>query len=283
MDSRSILVIALLWLIVVAVVLLLFVWPRYRRRKLDATPFPHEWLLLLRENLTIYRGMWPDQQAQLRRLIMRFLADKKFVGCAGQVIDDNVRITIAAHASLLLLNRPTNEYHDLNYILVYPTDFLVRREERDESGLVSEGAHALSGESWDNGKVILAWESVVAGIRNFGDGDNVVLHEFAHQLDHESGITNGAPILGQNQSYDTWSSVLADEYAALCQACDENRQTLIDPYGATNPAEFFAVVTETFYERAHELAHHHPALFEQLQAYFRVDPREWQPNPYQES
>src|SRR5690606_16521383 len=201
---------------------------------LDATPFPREWLLILRGNLTIYRGMWPDQQAQLRRLIIRFLADKKFVGCAGQVIDDKVRITIAAHACLLLLNRATNEYHDLNYILVYPTDFLVRREERDEAGLVSEGAHALSGESWENGKVILAWESVEAGIRNFGDGDNVVLHEFAHQLDHESGITNGAPILGHNQSYDTWSRVLADEYAALCQACDEHRQTLIDPYGATN-------------------------------------------------
>lgn len=283
MDSRSILIIALLWLVVVVVILAVFVWPRYRRKKLDSTPFPREWLLILRNNLTIYRGMWPDQQAQLRRLIVRFLADKKFVGCAGQIIDDEVRVTIAAHASLLLLNRPTNEYQDLHYILVYPSDFLVRHQERDEAGLVSEGAHALSGESWSNGKVILAWESVKNGIRSFGDGDNVVLHEFAHQLDHESGITNGAPILSRNQTYATWSRVLSEEFATLRKACDENRETLIDPYGATNPAEFFAVVTETFYERAHELDHYHHELFEQFQAYFRVDPREWQPNPYQES
>src|SRR5690606_9648551 len=249
MDSRSILVIALLWLIVVAVVLLLFVRPYYRRRKVDATPFPREWLLLLRDNLTIYRGMWPNQQAQLRRLIMRFLADKKFVGCAGQVIDDEVRITIAAHACLLLLNRPTNEYEDLRYILVYPSHFLVEREEHDEAGLVSNAAHTLSGESWSTGKVILAWESVQHGISSFGDGDNVILHEFAHQLDHESGITNGAPILSRNQTYATWSRVMSEEFAALRKACDENRETLIDPYGATDPAEFFAVVTETFHER----------------------------------
>jgi hypothetical protein len=276
MDLRSTLIVLALWLIAAAVAWRLFVYPRWRRRQLDATPFPAAWLAILRRNLPVYRAMWPDQQKQLRQLVLRFLDSKTFVGCGGQQIDDEVRVTIAAHACLLLLNRPSHEYQDLRYILVYPSGFVVDHDTVDEAGVVSEEEHDLVGESWENGKVILAWDSVQHSVRNFGDGENVVLHEFAHQLDHESGLTNGAPLLYQRGSYTRWAEVFSEEFERLRQDSEEERQTLIDQYGATNPAEFFAVVTETFYEQPHDLAREHAALFEQLKAYYRVDPREWQ-------
>jgi MtfA peptidase len=276
MDQRSILILIGLWLIVVAVAARLFIYPRWRRKRLDASPFPAPWLSILRRNLPVYRAMWPDQQKQLRQLIVRFLDSKTFIGCAGQQITDEVRVTIAAHACLLLLNRPTHEYQALRSVLVYPSGFVVDRDDVDEAGVVSEDEHFLIGESWENGKVILAWDSVQHSVRNFADGENVVLHEFAHQLDHESGLTNGAPLLYQRGSYTRWAEVFSEEFERLRQDSDEERRTLIDEYGATNPAEFFAVVTETFYEQPHALAQQHAALFEQLKSYYRVDPREWQ-------
>ncbi|MDP1932739.1 MAG: zinc-dependent peptidase [Gammaproteobacteria bacterium] len=279
MTLQPIFILIALWSIVVAVTLFLFVYPRYRRRKLDTTPFPPAWLTILRRNLSVYKSMWPDQQEQLRKLIVRFLRGKDFVGCAGQEINDEIRVTIAAQACLLLLNRPSHEYQDLRTILVYPSGFMVNRDHHDEFGLVTEQKRFLSGESWSNGKVILAWDSVERGIRNFRDGENVVLHEFAHQLDHESGITNGAPLLYSKGSYSKWARIFSEEFSALQKASDEERATLIDQYGATDPAEFFAVVTETFYERPHEMAHEHAELFEELKAYYRVDPREWQHKP----
>jgi hypothetical protein len=268
-----------LWLIVVAVVLLLFIYPRYRRKKIDTSPFPASWLKILRRSLPIYKTMWPDQQQQLRQLIKRFVDTKDFVGCAGQRIDDEVRVTIAAHACLLLLNRPSHEYQELRSVLVYPSTFKVKHDKHDEFGLVTAGEHFLIGESWSNGKVILAWDSVQQSVSNFADGQNVVLHEFAHQLDHESGTTNGAPLLYNKGAYGDWSRIFSDEFTHLQQASAAQQQTLIDAYGASNPAEFFAVVTETFYERPHALAARHAELFEALKFYYRVDPREWQRAP----
>lgn len=279
MPAQTILTLIVLWLIVVAAALLLFAYPRYRRRRLDATPFPAPWLAILRRNLSVYKAMWPDQQEQLRKLIVRFLHSKNFVGCAGQQITDEIRVTIAAHACLLLLNRPSHEYQDLSTILVYPSGFVVSHDHHDDAGIVSERVDYLAGESWENGKVILAWDSVEHGIRNFSDGTNVVLHEFAHQLDHESGVTNGAPLLYSKGAYRNWAEVFSAEFSQLQRASHDDRETLIDQYGASDPAEFFAVVTETFYERPHELAQQHEALFEELKSYYRVDPREWQPQP----
>ena len=276
MDLKSIITLIILWLLVVAVAAALFVYPRYRRKKVDESPFPAPWLQILRRSLPIYKTMWPDQQRELRQLIKRFVDNKQFVGCAGQAIDDEVRITIAANACLLLLNRPSHEYHDLRAILVYPSGFKVNHDKYDEFGLVTHGEHFLIGESWSNGKVVLAWDSVQQSVRNFADGHNVVLHEFAHQLDHESGITNGAPLLYNKGAYGDWARIFSTEFQQLQHLSDSHHKTLIDAYGASNPAEFFAVVTETFYERPHDLAARHAELFDELKAYYRVDPREWQ-------
>ena len=262
-------------LLLVVAAIAYFAWPHYTLRKALAEPFPQEWRRVLMHNLPVYRRMPTDLQLQLKQRIKQFLHEKHFTGCAGLTVTDEMRVTIAACACLLLLNRKTGVYPGLRYILVYPEAFMVERDAVDETGMAGTHKHGLLGESWDNGKVILSWADVIRGSRDEADGNNVALHEFAHQLDHESGATNGAPLLGSAASYKRWARVLTAEFEALQRAAYQGDETLLDYYGATEPAEFFAVVTEVFFERPQELAQRHPALFEQLQGYFRVNPGEW--------
>lgn len=271
MPDLGLLVLIVIALIAVAV----FAWPRYKLRKVLAEPFPDEWRRILARNLPVYRRMPTDLQLQLKQRIKQFVHEKHFAGCAGLEMNDEMRITIAASACLLLLNRKTSVYPGLKYILVYPNAFLVAREGVDESGLAAVHHRSLLGESWSNGKVILSWEDVIRGTRDSVDGANVALHEFAHQLDHESGSTNGAPFLGSASGYRRWARVLTAEFESLQRAAYNGDQTLLDHYGATEPAEFFAVVTETFFEQPQALKEQHAALYGQLQGYFRVDPTDW--------
>jgi Mlc titration factor MtfA (ptsG expression regulator) len=214
-------------------------------------------------------------QNELKGLILVFLHDKRFVGCGGQEIDDEIRVTVAAQACLLLLNRANGVYPELRTVLVYPTTFIVRREVEDEFGLVSTDHAELLGESWGEGKVVLAWDSVDQGVRDPNDGYNVVLHEFAHQLDHETGATNGVPLLNTPGAYRSWARVLSGEFEALQLQAIHGQETLMDDYGATNPAEFFAVATETFFERPNEMRAGHAELFQELVNFYQVDPSEW--------
>lgn len=262
----------LLLVIVVFSALYLFFWPRYRRRMIMRESFPREWQDVLERRLTIYSKLPPPLQSQLRDLIKVFIRDKSFVGCAGLEVTEEIKVVIASQACLLLLNHPSFEYPELRAIYVYPSAFRATREVRDELGLVSTQSRDLLGESWDTGKVVLAWDDVDKGIRNFSDGYNVVLHEFAHQLDHESGATNGAPLLYTRAAYKSWAYVLGREFEKLQSSRGNN---IIDDYGATDPAEFFAVATETFFEEPAKLYEHHRELFEQLRDYYRLDPREW--------
>lgn len=262
--------------IVAAAGLYLFFWPRLRRRLILSRPFPEAWLAILREKLPFYTHLPPDQQTRLQQHIQLFLDDKHFVGCAGLAVTDVMRVTVAAQACLLLLNRPSREYSDCRSIYIYPSPFKATRDVRDELGLVSRQSHGLLGESWSDGKVILAWDSVEDGVRDFTDGHNVVLHEFAHQLDHESGATNGAPLLYTRAAYKSWARVFSAEFEQLQQRAGQ--ASIIDHYGATNPAEFFAVATETFFEEPVKLYRHHRELYQQLADYYRLDPRQWQDN-----
>ncbi len=179
----------------IAVALLL---PHYRLKKALNAPFPDEWVEIVERNIAVYPKLPMDLRVQLRQLIKQFLHQKHFSGAGGLEINDEIRVTIAAEACMLLVNRKTNVYPSLRYIIVYPAAFVVDRPQGGADGIVSEGRKGLLGESWSNGKVILAWDNVLHGSRNFVDGQNVVLHEFAHQLDSESGSTNGAPILAGN-------------------------------------------------------------------------------------
>jgi MtfA peptidase len=270
----------LIWIpLILTAVALAFAWPGLRLRRQLARPIAPAWLAILEANLPVYGRMSGELQLQLQKRVQQFLIEKKFVACAGMEITDEVRVTIAGQACLLLLNRPTRVYPDLHAVLVYPTAFLVPRNQVDEAGVVTEQRQDLLGESWGDGRVVLSWDHVVRGARDWTDGQNVVLHEFAHQLDSESGSNNGAPYLGSKDSYRTWSEVLARDFANLRRDAMVGQHSVMDHYGATNPAEFFAVATETFFEKPYQMADYHEALFTELRKYYRVDPRAWQAPP----
>lgn len=253
--------------------------PRWRLKRALAQPMPAAFIAILRRNVALYPRMAAPLQQQLHKLVQQFLHQKKFIGCEGQDIDDEVRVTIAGQACLLLLNRPSRVYPGLDTVLVYPSAFLVPRNQVDAAGVVTETRQDLLGESWGDGRVVLSWDHVLRGAHDGNDGQNVVLHEFAHQLDSESGSNNGAPYLGSRESYRSWSAVLSRDFAALRSDALYRQPSVLDHYGATSPAEFFAVATETFFEKPYQLAERHPALFTELGKYYRVDPRDWHDAP----
>ncbi len=262
-------------LVMAAIALALWI-PRFRLRRALAASFPEEWVGILEHNIGIYPNLPMPLRIQLRQLIKQFLYQKHFSGAGGLQVTDEMRVTIAAQACMLQLNRDSGLYSRLKYIVVYPSAFVVTRDEWDESGVVSRGRKGMLGESWQSGKVILAWDNVLHGARNFVDGRNVVLHEFAHQLDSETGSADGAPLLAGASSYRSWAGTLSGEFADLQNDARYGKKSLLDHYGATNPAEFFAVATETFFEKPRQMEEHHRELFEVLRSYYRIDPAEWQ-------
>lgn len=268
----------LLGAVILGVVLALWI-PRLRLKKAIDAPFPEEWVAVLEENIQVYRQLPMPLRLQLRKLIKQFLHQKHFTGAGGLEMTDEIRVTIAAEACMLILNRNSRVYPGLRYIIVYPTTFIVERGNANPAGVVDLGRRTLLGESWQAGKVILAWDSVKHGASNFLDGQNVVLHEFAHQLDSETGDANGAPLLGGAASYNIWAKVLSGEFEKLQADNRRGKKSHMDHYGATNPAEFFAVATETFFEKPRQMARDHVELFETLRSYYRIDPRDWQAWP----
>jgi len=266
-----------IFLILVLAGIVLALWiPRYWLERAVTRPFPPDWVKILERNIGVYPNLPMPLRLQLRKLILHFLHQKHFSGAGGLVLTDEMRITVAAQACMLQLNRNNGLYPRLKYIIMYPSAFVVTRRETDRAGVVSHGRRGMLGESWQSGKVILAWDNVMHGARNFVDGSNVVLHEFTHQLDSETGSTDGAPLLAGKSSYRSWASALSGEFVDLQKDARFGRRSLMDHYGATNPAEFFAVVTETFFEKPRRMAKHHQELFEVLKSYYRVDPRDWQ-------
>ena len=250
-----------------------------RRRRLRAAPFPPAWRAILRRRVPACLLLPPPRRRELVQLVQVFVAEKVFVGCAGQEVDDEVRVTVAAQACLLLLGRRPRYFPGLRTVLVYPGAFVVEKLRPEPSGVLQETRQVLSGESWSLGQVVLSWDDVLQGAADPTDGRNVVIHEFAHQLDQEKGFANGAPLLPTRARYERWSRVLGEEFARLRARLAYGELSaeppLLDAYGATDPAEFFAVACEAFFERPARLAAEHPALYRELAAFYRVDPRSW--------
>lgn len=244
-----------------------------RRKRLRAQPFPAAWRQILRQHVPQFRLLPPALQQQLRGHIQVFVAEKDFIGCQGQAITDEVRVTIAAQACLLMLNRTPDYFPRLRQVLVYPGAFLVERLRAEPSGVLQETRQALSGESWTLGQVILSWEDVLEGAAIVDDGRNVVIHEFAHQLDQQKGFANGAPVRGDRSR--EWPEILGREFAQLQADSILQQASLFSHYGATSPAEFFAVVSEAFFEQPQRFAAEHPALYGELARLYRVDPASW--------
>jgi len=226
----------------------------------------------LERNVPFYVRLTAADREELRGHIQVFLAEKRFEGGGSLSITEEIRVTIAAHACILLLHRRTDYYPGLYTIIVYPSAYVVPRTERDPSGIMAETIEARLGESWTRGTVVLSWDAVKAATSDINDCHNVVMHEFAHQLDGEDGEVKGAPILPDRSMYVTWARVLGSEYERLRRDSAHGRPTILDRYGATNPGEFFAVATECFFTRSRSLRRRHPELYDELKAYYRQDP-----------
>jgi Mlc titration factor MtfA (ptsG expression regulator) len=251
----------------------MFGWLKRRRREAARRgAFPAEWRAIIEKNVPYVAGLPLEDRQELLGHVQIFLAEKRFEGCGGLSITDEIRVTIAAQACVLLLHRQTDYYPRLVSILVYPSTYLVPGGRPSASGLPDETPQARLGESWSRDVVVLAWDSVVSGASDIHDGHNVVLHEFAHQLDQEDGVGDGAPILPRRSMYLAWTRVLGHDFDQLVRDTQRHHRSLIDGYGATNPAEFFAVVTETFFEKPRQLRTKYPELYLQLQQFYRQDP-----------
>jgi Mlc titration factor MtfA (ptsG expression regulator) len=243
-----------------------------RRARTRAKPFPAAWRRILRRHVPIAARLPFDLQSRLKRHIQVFIAEKPFIGCQGQIVTDDVRVTIAAQACLLLLGYERPDYYPgLRQILVYPDAFAVSRERPLGAGLVQEQRQTLSGESWSQGQVILSWADVVAGAADPTDGRNVGLHEFAHQIDQDTGLADGRPWRPTASKRRRWAAVMDDAFRRV----QSEPSSVIDGYGASDPAEFFAVVTEAFFERPADLAAEAPSVYRELVDLFRVSPMEW--------
>jgi Mlc titration factor MtfA (ptsG expression regulator) len=250
-------------------------WIERRRARLRARPFPAAWREILRRRVPYVRALPVDLQLQLKQHMQVFLAEKPIIGCAGLVVTDEMRVTIAAQACLLILNRASGYYPKLRQILLYPAAFVVDRVHAGDGGVQHERRQALSGESWSRGQVILSWEDTAEGAAIPDDGRNVVIHEFAHQLDQQEGNANGAPALPTRERRAAWARVMGDEFARLQQQLASGVPSLISAYGATDPAEFFAVISEVFFEQPQRLAAEHPGLFDELGRFYRINPLSW--------
>jgi MtfA peptidase len=243
-----------------------------KRARLRAQPFPAAWRRILRRRVPIVARLPAELQLRLKRHIQVFIAEKPFIGCQGRAITDEVRVTVAAQACLLLLGHARSDYFPrLRQVLVYPDAFVVNREQAVGDGLVQAQRQTMAGESWSHGVVVLSWAEALAGAADAGDGRNVVLHEFAHQIDQDSGVADGRPWRPSAAQRSRWAAVMGAAFERL----RHEPSALIDAYGATDPAEFFAVVTEVFFERPAELADEAPAVYRELARLYGTNPMAW--------
>jgi len=257
-------------------------WKQRRRAKLKSAPLPPAWKQILAERFPLYARLPEADRRELEGHLQVFLAEKNFEGCGGLEMTEEIKVCVAAQACLLLLHRDTDYYPALRSVLVYPSTYFAQSARHVGSGVMEEFVDARLGEAWPQGAVVLAWDAVRRGTSDPGDGHNVVLHEFAHQLDFEDGRADGAPVLGaegppsaRRNRYAAWARVLGAEFAALRASVATGQETVLREYGATNPAEFFAVATESFFDRPRIMRDKHPALYEELKGFYRQDPAGW--------
>jgi MtfA peptidase len=245
-------------------------WKRRRRRRLLASPFPREWLAHLERNVVHYRYLSAEEQSRLRDDLRVFVAEKNWEGCGGLRMTDEIRVTVAAHACLLTLGLSPDLFERVQSVLVYPSGYRAP-ESVDRLGLVDQDGEARLGEAHYRGPVVLSWDEVRHDGRHPERGQNLVFHEFAHQLDMLSGAVDGTPPLESEDLSRRWREVMGEEFRRLATASPWEA-TLLDSYGATNPAEFFAVATECFFDRPADMERYHRRLYDLLREFYRQDP-----------
>jgi Mlc titration factor MtfA (ptsG expression regulator) len=240
---------------------------RLRRARIPA----HHWQQCVAQ-LPVLSHLSRQELLRLRELASLFLHEKTFIGAGGLQVDDAMRVVIAAQACLLVLNLGLDWYDGWHEVIVYPDTFVVEHQERDVAGVVHATRRALGGESWGRGPLILSWADAQPGAHPHGAGSNVVLHEFAHKLDMLTGAANGMPPLHRDMLREAWTQALSQAYANFYQEVERHHHTRIDPYAAESPAEFFAVLSEVFFEAPQRLYQLYPAVYVQLSLFYRQDP-----------
>ena len=242
-----------------------------RRKRLRAMPLPEASWDIIDRNVPMIREMDAVDRKELGAIVQVLLHEKTFEGCGGLEITDEIRLTILAQAAVLLMHRETGYYPTLKTILVYPSAYYAPQSNVLPDGTVAEQPQLRLGESWYRGSLVLAWDNVQSSAWNHDDGRNVTLHEFAHQLDGVATGMDGAPKLPDRARYRSWARVLGEEYETLIDKLHRGHKSKIDSYGATNPPEFFAVVTEMFFEKPGTMRRHYPELYEELAAFYQQD------------
>jgi Mlc titration factor MtfA (ptsG expression regulator) len=250
--------------------MLMAFFKRRRRRQWLREPFPREWRPWI-ERLPFFAALTGTEQQRLREIVVVLVREKRWEGCGGLELTDEVKVTIAGQAALLILHVEHDYFRRAKTILVYPSTFVNPAERSGPGGTVVEGTATL-GEAWHAGPVILAWDAARQGVANREDGHNLVLHEFAHKLDLNDHVADGTPPLESRRQYEAWTAIMTAEYERLVTAAQAGRATLLDHYGATNPAEFFAVATECFFERPRPMRQRHADLYQLLCDYYKQDP-----------
>lgn len=251
----------------------LFLHRRLKRRRLLRKPFPRDWEQTLQARMALYRRLPESLRARLRDDIRILLDEVAFYGCAGMTLTGPVKVLTAAHAALLVSGLNVNWFHNLKTVLIYPGAYRARQAIDD--GLVySEAADDRLGESWEEGRVILAWDTLEQEAADPGSRSNVALHEFCHQLDQLDGEADGAPPLGSTEQAQRWQRVFEAAWKRLQHS---NGDSVIDDYGAEEPAEFFAVATEAFFLCPKRLSQDEPELYQCLENFYRVSPASWAP------
>lgn len=269
-----------LFMILILLALAVIIWggQRYikkaRRKRLFKTPLSPEHIAIIESNVPLYTRLPKELRDPLQGCINYFLDEKVFVGCEGLEITDEIRLVIAANACVMLVKKEKKYFPGFETILVYPDTYMAREVSYDGLVEVHEDS-TRAGESWYRGPIVLSLADVVRGSSNEQDGHNVVLHEFAHKLDEESGIVDGLPVLRESAHYKEWAEVLTREYDEFIDRVERGKNKVIDEYGAVSAPEFFAVATESFFEKSKQMKKRLPELYQQLQTFYGLDPAEW--------
>lgn len=247
-----------------------------RRRRIRSTSFPAEWETLLRREFAAWRRLGESDRERLRDMLRYFISERYWEGCGGLEIAEQMQVLVAVQASLLLLNRPDLNFSNVSTILLYPSGYFAGPMPTPVLGgppRVMDGAGTpVLGQAWDRGPVILSWRAAAGGAAVDDDGENVVLHEFAHKIDMMTGAVNGMPPLRSREEARRWHLTLTDASERLSSELQQGIRGPLRPYALTNPAEFFAVTTEVFFERAVALREWDPELYEVFARFYGQDP-----------
>lgn len=235
-------------------------------------PFPPAWVEILEQNFGHWKFLGEQERERLRGLIQVLVEEKSWHGCGGLEVTDEIRVSIAAQAALLLLGMEHDYYENVDSILVYPSGYLLPRAPVQSGGVVRDDPVAVLGSAHQGGPIVLSWDSSRAGGRNALDGKNVVYHEFAHKLDMLDGVVDGTPELDDGKEFDAWVEVMTHEFEELARRARKGRKSLLDKYGATNVGEFFAVATEVFFEKPGQMQRQHGRLYGVLRDFYGQDP-----------